>query len=204
MLQLSFAGALLMATLAYGHHLQFAHHGAGNSIARATVADTDFGSLFHSTEGVLIPSFFLDEEIEITPEEGQLRRIRIRKLLRRKPIHKRIKKHPKKKVELPIDEGLETGDKGTEVAPTGEPTTDSPDTKVTTTTPDEESEADQDTAPEETELYRRYGGSRRYDYDRYRRHDYDRYRRHDYDRYRRYGYDRYRRYGSGRRYGRSY
>ncbi|KAK9763576.1 hypothetical protein K7432_009612 [Basidiobolus ranarum] len=112
-----------------GHHLQFAHCGAGKSVTRANVSATDFSSLLNLGKGALITNFLLSEEAIVTPEEGQLRRIKARKLIRRLSTFKKIKKHLHKKNSLPISKGLVTGEK--EEVFTGEPTTDSPPTPRT-------------------------------------------------------------------------
>ncbi|KAK9759502.1 hypothetical protein K7432_017454 [Basidiobolus ranarum] len=119
---LSIPSALLMASLAYGNHMQFAHHGSGSSMAKATVSGTNIDPMFSTVEGYLIPSFMLDEEMEITPEEAQLRRLKMRKLFKRLPTSW-VKKIKAKKFTSVTTKEVKIGEKLSEDLPFTDTTT---------------------------------------------------------------------------------
>ncbi|ORX90062.1 hypothetical protein K493DRAFT_357309 [Basidiobolus meristosporus CBS 931.73] len=159
--------SLLMATLAYGDHAKFFKPADSSSVAVASISDHGFSPIRYTDQGVIFPYYMLDEDIEITPEEAQLRRLKIGSMVKRAPHHKYkkvTKKHSKKhhkKTEHKVGEK-------TDVEPIIEPTTgevdvDSPvNDEAAVDDPDIAADEDNedDTDPEEAELWGRWGRGR--------------------------------------------
>ncbi|ORX90057.1 hypothetical protein K493DRAFT_357304 [Basidiobolus meristosporus CBS 931.73] len=153
--------------MAYGDHAKFFKPAASNTMAVASVSDHGFSPIGYTDQGVIFPYYMLDEDIEITPEEAQLRRLKIGSMVKRASHHKSKKVYKKHSKKHHKKTKHKVGEK-TDVEPMTEPTTGEGD--VDAPVNDEAAEDDldiaadedneDDTDPEEAELWGRWGRGR--------------------------------------------
>ncbi|ORX65006.1 hypothetical protein K493DRAFT_309478 [Basidiobolus meristosporus CBS 931.73] len=163
-LKSSVFSSFLMVTLAYGDRSIFFKPATSNNAAIASVSNHEFNPFHNTGHGILIPNYLINREVELAPEEIRRRHLNIGALIDRLLSLKTLGF---------ANEFEFKGARFIDLEPAHEFFTKNTDMKYGTTsdeavndnsdmTSDNVDEDDEDTNPEEAELWGRFGGRRRW------------------------------------------